>query len=110
MERKTWFYFPVEYDSENLFSPWSKILDCAAHQSYGFGRRREPLVTSYPVVNKRISTNPIRIQIPNRSIIESTHKADLDVPMLRPAARWAHIVPELHNCSLLSIGTFCDAN
>jgi hypothetical protein len=47
MERKTWFCFPVEYDGENLFSPWSKILDCAAHRSYGFGQRREPLVSSF---------------------------------------------------------------
>jgi hypothetical protein len=30
--------------------------------------------------------------------------------MLRPAARQAYIVPGLHNCSLLSIGTLCDAN
>jgi hypothetical protein len=47
MERKTWFCFPIEYDGENLFSPWSKILDCAANRSeYGFGQRREPLVAS----------------------------------------------------------------
>jgi hypothetical protein len=30
--------------------------------------------------------------------------------MLQPAARQAHIVPGLHDCSLLSIGTLCDAN
>jgi hypothetical protein len=47
MEQKNWFCFPVEYDGENLFSPWSKILDCAAHRSYGFGQRREPLVASF---------------------------------------------------------------
>jgi hypothetical protein len=27
--------FPVEHDGENLFSPWSKILDCAAHPCMG---------------------------------------------------------------------------
>jgi hypothetical protein len=26
VERKTWFFFPVEYNGENLFSPWSKIF------------------------------------------------------------------------------------
>jgi hypothetical protein len=36
IQRKTWFCFPVEHDGENLFSPWSKILDCATHRSYGF--------------------------------------------------------------------------
>jgi hypothetical protein len=30
--------------------------------------------------------------------------------MLQPAARQAHIAPGLHDCSLLSIGTLCDAN
>jgi hypothetical protein len=28
-EVKTWFCLPVEDDGENLFSPWSKILDRA---------------------------------------------------------------------------------
>jgi hypothetical protein len=40
----------------------------------------------------------------------TTHEADLVCDALRPAARRAHIVPGLdHDCSLLSIGTLCDA-
>jgi hypothetical protein len=39
----------------------------------------------------------------------STHEAEFDLPALRPEARHAHIVPELHNCSLLSIGQLTDA-
>jgi hypothetical protein len=38
----------------------------------------------------------------------STHEADFDLPMLRPEARRAHIIPELKNCSLLSIGQLTD--
>jgi hypothetical protein len=41
--------------------------------------------------------------------MQSTHVGQLDLPMLRPAARQAHVVPALHNCSLLSMGTVCDA-
>jgi hypothetical protein len=41
--------------------------------------------------------------------MQSTHVGKLDLLMLRPAARKAHIVPALHNCSLLSMGTDCDA-
>jgi hypothetical protein len=61
------------------------------------------------VFNKRLATKPIKIKIPNGSTIESTHVAELDLPMLRPAARQAHIVPALDNCSLLSLGQLCDA-
>jgi hypothetical protein len=39
----------------------------------------------------------------------STHEAELDLPNLRLAARRAHIVPALQHCSLLSIGSLCDA-
>jgi hypothetical protein len=39
----------------------------------------------------------------------STHEGELDFPTLRPNACHAHIVPALHNCSLLSIGQLCDS-
>jgi hypothetical protein len=64
MERKTWFCFPVEYDGENLFSPWSKILDCAAHRSYRFGQRCEPLVASFQT---SASYSPVRRLLPSKA-------------------------------------------
>jgi hypothetical protein len=39
----------------------------------------------------------------------STHEAEFDLPMLCPEARRAHILPDLHNCSLLSIVQLTDA-
>jgi hypothetical protein len=39
----------------------------------------------------------------------STHEGEFDLPTLRPEARRAHIIPALHNCSLLSIGQLTDA-
>jgi hypothetical protein len=62
-----------------------------------------------PVINKRPTNNPIHVQNPNGSLMTSTHEAEFDLPMLRPEARRAHIIPELHNCSLLSIGQLTDA-
>jgi hypothetical protein len=58
-----------------------------------------------PVLNKQIAN----IQNPNGQRMQSTHVGELNLPMLRPTARKAHIVPTLHNCSLLSMGTVCDA-
>jgi hypothetical protein len=63
---------------------------------------------SCPVLNKRLTRNPIKIKIPNGATIESTHITEIDRPMLRPTARKAHIVPALDNCSLLSLGQLCD--
>jgi hypothetical protein len=62
-----------------------------------------------PVINKRRSLNPIHIRNPNGTIMISTHEADLDLPMLPPAARRIHIVPELASSSLISMGQLCDA-
>jgi Reverse transcriptase (RNA-dependent DNA polymerase) len=41
--------------------------------------------------------------------MRSTHTALLDIPALPLAARTVHIVPDLHENSLLSIGQLCDA-
>lgn len=57
----------------------------------------------------RLATHPLAIRNPNGSVMYSTHVAELDVPSLPPAARECHIVPALHNQSLLSIGHLCDA-
>jgi hypothetical protein len=49
------------------------------------------------------------IKIPDGTTIKSTHVTEIKLPMLQPAARKAHIVPALNNCSLLSLGQLCDA-
>jgi hypothetical protein len=47
--------------------------------------------------------------VPPSSPLTLLKSAEVDLPMLRPAARKAHIAPALDNCSLLSLGQLCDA-
>ncbi|GAX14227.1 hypothetical protein FisN_1Hu418 [Fistulifera solaris] len=65
--------------------------------------------SNFPVLNIVPTNNPIHITIPDGSTLTSTHEGILDFPGLAPAARHVHIFPELHQCSLLSIGQLCDA-
>ena len=62
-----------------------------------------------PVLNKRISKNPIAITNPNGEVMYSTHEGELDIPGLPYEARKCHIVPDLACHSLLSIGQLCSA-
>jgi hypothetical protein len=63
---------------------------------------------NWPVVNKWLTKNPIHGANPNGTIMTSTHKGKLDFPMLWVKACHAHIIPDLQNCSLLSVGQLCD--
>jgi len=48
-----------------------------------------------PVVNQRHTSCPVTIKLPNGEQILSTHEAELDLPMLLPAAPHVHLVPGL---------------
>lgn len=41
--------------------------------------------------------------------MHSTHECDLDIATLPKAARKAHIMPDLQNGTLISVGQLCDA-
>jgi len=62
------------------------------------------------VIDKRPTTDPIKVTFPNGSIMESTHEAEIDAPALPLAACKIHILPELSAGFLLSIGQFCDSS
>ena len=62
-----------------------------------------------PVLNKRITDNPITVRNPNGALMYSTHKAELNFPQLPKIARHVHILPELKSDPLISIGQLCDA-
>ena len=60
-----------------------------------------------PVINKKLAHSPIRIANPDGSYMQSTHTAELDLP-LPVAARTGHIVPALSCRPLLSAGQLYD--
>jgi hypothetical protein len=52
------------------------------------------------------TSKPIRVELPNGQIIQSTHTA---LPTLPQAARKAHIFRDLQCDTLISVGVLCDA-
>jgi hypothetical protein len=82
-------------------SPITLIADSGSSGKYA--------TIDLPVINSQTTTTPITIKLPNGHHVTSTHESKLNLPMLLPAARHVHIVPGLHNCSLLSIGQLCDS-
>ena len=57
----------------------------------------------------RPAIQSLPVTIPNGAIVYSSHVGELDLSNLPPAARIAHVFPDLASDSLLSIGQLCDA-
>ena len=66
-------------------------------------------VPGMPVINQKVPTTPLIINLPEGEQLKSTHTCELDIPWLPKAAREAHIVPGLMHTSLILIKTLCDA-
>ena len=77
------------------------ILDSGASSHF--------LLTDAPCVNKKTTSNPISVQIPNGHRVTSSHIAELDIPALPKKARIAHVLPGLRNRSLVSVIKLCNA-
>jgi len=67
------------------------------------------LMTAAPVTDQAIATTPLRVKLPNGTILHSSHTCMLDLPALPPQARKGHIIPGLANHSLISIVQLCKA-
>ena len=61
-----------------------------------------------PCTDKRRTNHGITVGLLNVDQINSTHTALLTFLQLHVASRQAHVLPDLHNQALLSIGQFCD--
>ena len=65
--------------------------------------------SSTPVLsNINLVADGIRVLLPNNAVIESTHKAHINIPTLPPAATETHLFSSLASGNLLSIGQLCD--
>ena len=62
-----------------------------------------------PVTNVKIARHPLKINLPYRDWLTSTHTCTLDIPWLPNKAKEAHIVPGLAHASLISIKILCNA-
>ena len=61
-----------------------------------------------PLENSKTTLTPLNVELPDKSIIHSTHTGLLPIPALPPAACLAHQFPKLRGTSLISIGQLCD--
>ena len=61
-----------------------------------------------PLLNKQETQQPIHVELPDHSMITSTHTGELNLPQLPKAARQVHMFPSLGNTSLISVGQLCD--
>eukprot|EP00804_Cyclotella_cryptica_P004967 CCRYP_014094-RA/>CCRYP_014094-RA protein AED:0.12 eAED:0.01 QI:0/0/0/1/1/1/2/0/1245 len=61
------------------------------------------------VKNKQPTCNPLKIKLPDGSVIQSTHTCNLDIPWLPDSVTEAHIVPGLAHSLLVATRKFCDA-
>ena len=67
------------------------------------------LAIDTPNLESHPTKHPIKVALPDNSIITSTRIAELDLLPLPKEARTAHLFPALTNTSLLSIRKLCDA-
>ena len=55
------------------------------------------------MLDKIILNESIHVTLPNDQQLTSTHTGELNIPQLSIIAKQAHILPVLHNTSLLSL-------
>jgi hypothetical protein len=63
-----------------------------------------------PIINCKVTNDPLAITTANGESMYSTHTAELNIPYLPFAARLCHVVPKLGQYSLVSIGQLCNAD
>jgi hypothetical protein len=82
-------------------SPCTALLEsgCTAHF----------LLANTKFSNKKSTTTPLAVRLPNGDTITSTHTAKLNMPSLQHAARQAHILRGLSQHLFLSVGKMCDS-
>jgi len=67
------------------------------------------IIKGATVRNKHPTFNPLKIKLPDGSVIKSSHTCNLDIPWLPNSVTEAHIVPGLAHSSLVATKKFCDA-
>ena len=89
----------INFNLEDI-KDWA-ILDSGATSHF--------LVTDASATGISVATNPITVTIPDGTKLTSTHKRELDLPLLPKAARTGHVIPGMSSHSLVSVVTLCNA-
>ena len=92
--------FPTVPLTDKSWLKWA-ILDSGASSHFP--------VANAPCTNMQVATSPLRIRLPNKVFVTSSHTCDLDLPMIPKAARLAHVVPGMSGYSLISMVKLCNA-
>eukprot|EP00804_Cyclotella_cryptica_P011139 CCRYP_020834-RA/>CCRYP_020834-RA protein AED:0.37 eAED:0.22 QI:0/0/0/0.66/1/1/3/0/880 len=90
-----------ETSSKHTMPPEYAIMDSGATAHF--------IVKGATVKNERPTSNPLKIKLPDGSVIQSTHTCNLDIPWLPNNITEAHIVPKLAHSLLVATRKFCDA-
>ena len=61
------------------------------------------LVQGAPLVNKKLTSSPLKIKLLNGKMIHYTHTCNLDIPWLPNTVTEAHIVPDLSHSSMSNV-------
>ena len=89
----------INFNLEDI-KDWA-ILDSGATSHF--------LVTDASATGISVATNPITVTIPDGTKLTSTHKRELDLPLLPKGARTGHVIPGMSSHSLVSVVTLCNA-
>ena len=99
------------YSTNNLpvdtSSHTNLIVDTGA--SHHFLQHSDLIHCTLPLTNIQKTPQGIRVLLPNKATMTSTHTASLQIPGLDNNALLAHMLSHLASGSLLSVGQLCDS-
>ena len=91
---------PSPQQFEIFCSNHNAILDTGTTGHFG-------LLTT-PCTNIQKTKNTISVNMPNGSIIQSTHTGLLPLNNISKSARTIHLFPDLKNTALISVSQLCE--
>ena len=94
-------------------------MSCPSHQQFEYNRESNNAILdtgttghfgllTTPCTNIHKTKNSISVNMPNGSIIQSTHTVLLPLNNISKSARVIHLLPNLNNTALISISQLCD--
>ena len=97
--------------TNSVVPPTSKEVSVVANADSGASRHYIKEQDAKVLHNVKLDSNGPTVLLPNNASITSTKKGMLPLAsQLSHEAKTAHVLPELHSTSLISLGQLCDNN